>query len=619
MKNLFWLWFVLAAPLCAIEPGEVLILANSKAEGSVGIAEYYAEMRGIPKEQILKLAASDKEEISRDEFNKDIWDPVRKYLAANEKIVCIVPTRGVPLKVKQQNTAKPTDAFHGYDQASVDSELMLARADELKIDAVVENPLLEREQHITPADKILVVCRLDGPTVEIARGLVEKAILAEACIGEGMSYLDTRGLTSGDGYQQRDDIMEKVEDSWKALGIGYVHDTKPDVVDLSTFKEPLHYYGWYAGGQTPAGPVRFRTGGICTHLHSFAGATVRNPAANWCGPLLSWNATCTYGTTYEPYTTGFPYEHIFWARLSQGYCFGEAGMLANHLLSWQSVFVGDPLYTPYPEGWKDNRAKRRAALATLLAASDKAEGPPSIDADEPTKLLLGTCAKLLKQRAASILAALKGTPAEAMKQLNDLTFLVRDFELGPGISILLEPLNRELKQQLEEIKLTLKADLRNTAQLDAALINWKGLQIEQALLEFKQEITDAQEKEAAALVKTAQGKHKGKRYLDCWQLCAQALRFKYAPSAKTAKALQDEILADAKAKDKLTESANKALKQLREAAQKDFDRKKYDKAELALRPAIDDYPECDEKAKSTELLKKIDEALQDPKNKPKGK
>ena len=315
------LLMALTAPVWALDASNVLIVYNDKAEGSLEIANYYSEMRGVPKEQILKISASDKEEITRAEFNKDIWAPVQNYVLEHENILAIVPTRGVPLKVKQEATGEK-ETFKGRDFASVDDELALVRYGDYDIDGIIENPILDSKERITLASKIVVVCRLDGPTVEIAKGLVEKALIAEALGCYGESFLDTRGLTKDDGYTQRDDIMEKVEDSWKAAGLPYVHDTQGAVFDLSERAETLHYYGWYASNPNAwKGDLKFRTGGVCVHLHSFSGSTVRNIKANWVAPLLNWNATATYGTTYEPYTTGFPYEHILWDRLVNGRTF----------------------------------------------------------------------------------------------------------------------------------------------------------------------------------------------------------------------------------------------------------------------------------------------------------
>lgn len=605
LKATLWvalLALALAGHLCALDGSNVLVIANEKAEGSVEIAEYYAGLRGVPTGQILKISTSDKEEITRDEFNREILEPVRKYVLANDNILILVPTRGVPLKVKDQD-GKAAGNFEGHDEASVDGELTLVREIDFKIDGAIENPFLNKDEPLTLEHKVVIVCRLDGQTIELAKGLVEKAILAECLTPEGHSYLDTRGLTSGDGYQQRDDVMEKVEDVWKAMGIPYTHDTNPAVVDLSTFKDPLHYYGWYAGSQKPAGTVKFRTGGIDVHLHSFAGATVRNPDRNWVGPLLSWNATATYGTTYEPYTTGFPYENIFWDRLSKGYTFGEAGLMANHLISWQAVFVGDPLYRPYPKGWAERRQRAREVLSVLLVPAEDGAEPPVVDVQEFP--YLEAARKLLEARAEAIKQLVKKDSAAAMAMFEDARFLMQDLGQEAWLQKLAKPFEDELAAQFSNMKAAIKDDITDTAAFEAALQQWKGLSIHPKLEEFKAELAKDQEKAAGKLLKKAQADAKRKNWLKVWQNASEAAAHKFAESAALATALMAEIKSNDAAVEEMKIDADKELKPVVEKAQKDFDRKKYDAAAKSLGTAWRHYPECDQRLAAENLHAKI--------------
>jgi uncharacterized protein (TIGR03790 family) len=226
--------FLLASPLWAIGPENVLIVANEKVEGSVEIAEYYAKRRRIDVNQILKISASDKEEITREEFTRDIWEPVQRSVKASSKICVIVPTRGVPLKVKDRSREDNDGAFKGHDEASVDGELTLARQAALSIDGAVRNDLLDSIERITPNSKYLVVCRLDGPTVEIVKGMIDKAILAETLGAVGRSFLDTRGDKLGQGYLERDRQMRLVAGAWGKVALPFDHDSLPEVTDLST-------------------------------------------------------------------------------------------------------------------------------------------------------------------------------------------------------------------------------------------------------------------------------------------------------------------------------------------------------------------------------------------------
>jgi len=596
----------LVAPLFGMDASNVLVVANEKAEGSVEIADYYAQMRGVPAEQILKISTSDQEVISREEYDKEVLPKIKEYVLAHDNILAIVPTRGVPLKIKQFGTGKKDGSFKGRNFASVDGELALIRYGDYDIDAVVENPIFNSEDHITLESKILVVSRLDGPTVEIAKGLVEKAILAEALGCYGESFLDTRGLVKEDGYKQRDDIMEKVEDSWKAAGLPYVHDEQGAVVDLSTRAETLHYYGWYAGTQKPKGTVKFRTGGICIHLHSFSAGTIRANDKNWVGPLLSWNATCSYGTVYEPYTVGFPYENIFWDRLIHGWNFGEAGQVANQLLSWQAVFCGDPLYTPYPEGYEALHGRYHDAVLARMA-------PPKdggVPVDESGLTLTQSVQTLLEARADGIKQLLRKDPKAALEAFNDLRFLVSDMKLGDWLSELSGPFNAELKRRFDDMKRAIKEDLSDTEDFEKALEGWKGLPIYDDLLEYKKELTDEQEDEASKLVKKAESYQKSERWMKAWSHAAQAVVLKFAESAKTAQGILDAIKKNDAAVTEMKEETDKELERNIEKAQKEFDKGKPDRAAKYFPKDWQWlYPDSDQYKAAAALDKKIQEAL----------
>ena len=59
---------------------QTYLLVNSNVEDSEKIARYYSEKRGIPSKNILRLDITDKEEISIDEYVKQIHNPLLKLL-----------------------------------------------------------------------------------------------------------------------------------------------------------------------------------------------------------------------------------------------------------------------------------------------------------------------------------------------------------------------------------------------------------------------------------------------------------------------------------------------------------------------------------------------------------
>ena len=81
--SLVWMLpFCLIMPslVLALEPAEVLVIANRNAAHSVKLAKYYMERRGIPEENLLKLSMTDKEGCSREDYERKVVPKVRKHL-----------------------------------------------------------------------------------------------------------------------------------------------------------------------------------------------------------------------------------------------------------------------------------------------------------------------------------------------------------------------------------------------------------------------------------------------------------------------------------------------------------------------------------------------------------
>lgn len=590
---------VLCTPLCAIEPSNVLVVYNEKVEGGLEIAEYYAALRGIPKEQILKLSASDKEEISRDEYNTEIRKPVLEFIKDRGNICCIVPVRGVALKIRDRDN-QTTGPMEGHDEAAVDSELSAIRGGDYDIDRAVTNTFYKKEARLTQQEGLVVVSRLDGPTVAIVKGMIEKAIIAETLGCEGRAFLDTRDLRGGEAFNIRDDAMEGIKGIWEGLGLSVTHDAEPDVADLSKQADLLHYVGWYAAVPPGRGTPRFRTGAVAMHLHSFCAVTVRQEKA-WVGPMLAWGATCSYGTVYEPYLEGFPNEDILWNRLAAGWQFGEAMLAATPVLSWQSVNVGDPLYQPYPEGFKELRLKaRKAVMGTLLPVEGETVDSSGIVAFD-------ACLQLLKARADNVAKLAQSNPSAAMDAFYDARFLVQDMGLDAWSGAMAKPFEQQLKARVAAMRAAAKEDLTDTAELEKSLVDWKGLGIYPELEKLRDELIKSQEKEAKTLLRRAQGSQKVKGWLKAWREAAEAAAHNLAPTAVEAAKLLEELKPNITTPVK--DEANRALKGDVERAQKHFEKGKYPEARKALGKEWKYFPDCDQRKDAAALAQKIETEL----------
>ncbi len=198
-----------------------------------------------------------------------------------------------------------------------------------------------------------MVARLDGPSADIARGLVDKALQAERDGLWGRAYFDARGLTTNEmNYLPGDQWILGAAQVAAVLGFETIVDDKPELFPVDfPMSQIAIYAGWYSGeacGPFQLPKVEFMPGAFAYHLHSFSASTLRSARQNWCGPFLAEGVTCTMGCVYEPYLSLTPNVAMFLERFSIAqFTFGEAAWAAQPALSWQTTVVGDPLYRPF--------------------------------------------------------------------------------------------------------------------------------------------------------------------------------------------------------------------------------------------------------------------------------
>lgn len=88
----------------ALEPDEILVIANKDIAESGQIARYYCRQRGVPQKNIfsLTLGASLKDTISRKDYEEKLAKPIRIAFFKDGllgKIKCLLTVYGVPIKV----------------------------------------------------------------------------------------------------------------------------------------------------------------------------------------------------------------------------------------------------------------------------------------------------------------------------------------------------------------------------------------------------------------------------------------------------------------------------------------------------------------------------------------
>jgi hypothetical protein len=180
--------------------------------------------------------------------------------------------------------------------------------------------------------------------------MIDGALSAEQTGLNGFAYINLRGITSG-AMAEGDQWLSAATLDLRKCGMPLVWDSSPLLFPEDYPMDHVAIYlGWYSAnvqGPMARDDFRFLPGAIAVHIHSFSAATLRDPRANWCGPLLAHGAAATLGNVYEPYLDLTPHLDIFANRLRNGYNFAESAYASVPALSWMTTFVGDPLYRPF--------------------------------------------------------------------------------------------------------------------------------------------------------------------------------------------------------------------------------------------------------------------------------
>jgi uncharacterized protein (TIGR03790 family) len=363
------------------EPANVVVVANQRSADSVAIAKYYMAKRAIPAKNLILLDAPTKADITWTEFVDQVFNPLRAQLIKDgwlsayatdlrdhegrllnvffgNKIDFLVVCYDVPIRIVEDPARMAAAATTGpaprkefsTNEAAVDSELALLAAINTPTVGFVPNPIYN---HLDPDSfsraSVVRVARLDGPSPDAVRGLIDSALAGEAQGLQGRAYLDFSGR-----YPEGDDWIKGAGQIVRQLGFDVSEDHAATLFSWKQrFDAPAIYFGWWSWEL--AGPIsdknfHFPPGAIAIHIHSFSGEMIRDANHRWVGPLVVRGVAATVGNVFEPYLQLTHNPEMFMAALAHGLTTGEAAYYSLPALSWQAIFIGDPLYRPFATG-----------------------------------------------------------------------------------------------------------------------------------------------------------------------------------------------------------------------------------------------------------------------------
>jgi uncharacterized protein (TIGR03790 family) len=442
----------------------VLVVINTSQPDSVKIGEYYATVRRVPANNVVRISAGTAEVVSRESYERTIEQPVGKWIARHslqDKVLYLVLAKGVPLRISGTSGREGTES-------SVDSELTLLYRKLAGIRTAVigrvENPyylnqgaLSEAKPFTRFAADIYLVTRLDGFTAGDVIKLIDRA---QAPGRDGKIVLDQPSQTT-----------ERIGDRWVIEAGDRIRELPGERLVLETTPAPassdapvLGFFSW--GSNDPSNRLRrhdlsFANGAIAATFVSTDGRTFVEPDDTWtpgarpgadadslAADLVREGLTGVIANVSEPYLDATARPQIFFPAYLTGFNLAESFYLSMPYLSWQTIVIGDPLCAPFQQ--------------TPLRRADIDKGM-----DAETELPALFAERLLARTAAS------GLNVEGVKIL-----LKADARLARDPEINIEPLLKravEVEPKLTAVNLRLATLLEARAEFDQAIEQYRAV------------------------------------------------------------------------------------------------------------------------------------------------
>jgi uncharacterized protein (TIGR03790 family) len=386
---LFWLQVGICAALGQTPalPERALVVYNANVAASQEVADYYIARRGIPTANKCAISPSDAASLDWYEFETKVRAPLKACLNAvgKERLLYIVFAYQTPFRIHNVPVAAGRElrALDGFvadiwndnvaDITELTNHPYFAAA---QSQGNVYPSFISLADYRNQAGAALLysVWRLDAATVELAKGLVDKALQAEANGLQGQGCFDRRfgaATTLEDwAYGAGDWDVFRAADFARRVGLTIIEDEQE--AEFGTAPAPLRvenvalYAGWYSYNNYNDA-FSWATGAIGLHLDSGSALDPRS-GANWAANALQRGITITSGAVNEPYLEGLPHADGVVRHLFAGANVGDAFLRNTAFLQWMVINLGDPLYRPFPGGRAPFNAPSLAQSSFALAA-----------------------------------------------------------------------------------------------------------------------------------------------------------------------------------------------------------------------------------------------------------
>jgi uncharacterized protein (TIGR03790 family) len=358
MKNrsilaLFFLLFS-AIPITALTStppiDNVLVVINDASPASVDVGLYYARVRNVSMSCILHMKFSNATAVQFSELKETILPAIKKGIKGSTSY--IVMTYDTPYKFIVKEGAKGTkiveyslDAFLCYPDDKYEEGKLPDNY------TGVDNVFYKKTDRYKGGDSKYFVTRIDGPSPQAAKELVDRAASGEIYINNkfGKCYLDSKGAKAESKDKASsfaaDTGLREAEKLLKGAGYNVTLEDTSAGFEAGKCVDALFYFGW--GGSKDYTPDVF------TWMPGAIGVTINPDSAlnlrreqTWLGGAIKNGITASIGTIGETNSSSFNPADLFLKYITAGYNLAEAAYYSSPFAKYAMVVIGDPLYTP---------------------------------------------------------------------------------------------------------------------------------------------------------------------------------------------------------------------------------------------------------------------------------
>ena len=358
--------FLLFVPrqICAQLNQNLLVVYNAANAASTDVANYYIAKRGIPANNVCAISPPSTTVLSWTAFDTSVKTPIKNCLnsRANGNIYYIVFAYNTPYIV-----TAPSGLPYSLDSFIADIWDWYVPPNQFGVPIVPQPYYAEAQSQgnvYVPFQSlkdyrgsiIYSVWRLDAATPALAKGLVDKALLAESTGLSGQVCIDEAIATTTSDYGTTgspDWDLRQAATLATLAGFPVLQDF--NTAEFGTSPAPLRcdnaalYAGLYSLNHYN-NAFSWNPGAIGFHLDSGSAADPRG-GTNWSANAVINGITVTGGTMTEPLLGGLIHPDGLFRTLFEGANVGDAVLRNTKWLKWTILNIGDPLYRPFPAGF----------------------------------------------------------------------------------------------------------------------------------------------------------------------------------------------------------------------------------------------------------------------------